>query len=131
MSTQREDPRRILLVDDEPDTLKVYTDILESEGYEVATAQSGERALELLDRARPDLILLDIMLPGKDGMEVAREIAEREETRDIPIVMITALDAFTTGQWLGAAPPVRRFLYKPCRPRTLLEGIEDALQCPH
>jgi two-component system phosphate regulon response regulator PhoB len=119
---------KILLVDDEPDTRKTYSDLLESEGYEVTTAGSGEEALKKINGYRPDLILLDIMLPGRDGVAVARELSLRSDTVEIPVVMVTALHSFPTGRGLSQIPGIRRFIYKPCRPRTLLEGVEDALR---
>jgi CheY-like chemotaxis protein len=63
---------KVLLVDDEPDTLKTYSDILDAEGYDVTTASEGEEALSLIDGYQPDVILLDILLPGQNGIEVAR-----------------------------------------------------------
>ena len=117
---------RVLVVDDDADALKTYTDILESEGYEVSAAASGEQALERIDRTRPDLILLDIMMPDKTGIEVARELTQRRDTRDIPIVMITAVSAFPVGAGLAGIDGIRPFLYKPCPTSQLLAGIRDA-----
>lgn len=122
---------RVLLVDDEPDTQQTYKDLLESEGYQVAVASTGEEALQRIDGPRPDVIILDIMLPGKDGIQVARELAQRTETAEIPIVIVTALNSFWIGSGLDEVPGIRRFIYKPCRPRTLLEGIEDAVRYQH
>lgn len=119
---------KVLLVDDEPDALKTYSDILCSEGYEVTVATTGEQALRMIDGYRPDVILLDIMLPGKNGVEVARELSRRSDAGDIPVVMITALNSFPVGDGLDSIPGIRRFIYKPCRPRTLLEGVENVLR---
>ncbi|HXX95277.1 MAG TPA: response regulator [Planctomycetota bacterium] len=120
--------KRILLVDDEADTLRTYSDLLSSEGYEVATASSGDEATGMIDGYRPDLILLDVMMPGKSGLEVARELSGRRETQDIPIVMITALSSVPSPHGNESIPGVRRFIYKPCRPRTLLEGVDHVLR---
>lgn len=117
--------KKILLVDDEPDTLQTYADLLGSEGYDVAVASNGEQAMKMIDGGRPDLILLDVMMPGKNGVEVARELSGREETREIPIVLITALGPEND---LESVPGVRRLIYKPCRPRTLLEGVDHVLR---
>ena len=122
---------KVLLVDDEPDAQQTYRDILESDGYEVTVAGTGEAAVALIDGYRPDVILLDIMLPGVDGIEIARRLSRRPDTHGIPIVMITALHEFKTGAGLAEIEGIRRFIYKPCRPRTLLEGVEDAIQYPH
>jgi CheY-like chemotaxis protein len=120
--------KKIMLVDDEPDTLVTYSDLLSSEGYEVATASSGDQATDLLSGYRPDLILLDVMRPGKTGVEVARELSGRPDTKDIPIVMITALSSVPEGTGIESIPGIRRFIYKPCRPRTLLEGVDHVLR---
>ena len=116
---------KILLVDDEADTRIAYADLLASEGYEVTTASSGPEATAQTGRSRPDLVLLDVMMPGQSGIDVAREWSERQETKDIPIVLITALSA---QEELKAVPGVRRIIYKPCRPRTLLEGVDHVLR---
>jgi CheY-like chemotaxis protein len=120
--------KKILLVDDEPDTLRTYSDLLSSEGYEVATASSGDQATGMMSGYRPDLILLDVMMPGKNGVEVARELSGRPDAKDIPIVMITALSSSPPGNGIETIPGIRRFIYKPCRPRTLLEGVDHVLR---
>lgn len=85
-----QDKARILLVEDEPAQLEVLRYNLESEGYAVDVAATGDDALLLVDEAAPDLILLDWMLPGVSGIEVCRQIKARPETRGIPVVMISA-----------------------------------------
>lgn len=120
--------KKILLVDDEADTLRTYSDLLSSEGYEVTTASSGEQATGMIGGWRPDLILLDVMMPGKNGVEVARELSDRPDTKDIPIVMITALSPLPPESGIESIRGIRRFIYKPCRPRTLLEGVDHVLR---
>jgi len=82
---------KILIVDDEPDITKTICIGLESEGYEVLTAMDGKEALEKVRDESPDLIVLDIMLPGMNGDEVALKLREKEEYKHIPIILITAL----------------------------------------
>lgn len=118
---------KVLVVDDDADALKTYADILESEGFQVSTAMDGVQALDRIDRSRPDVILLDIMMPGKDGIEVARELTQRRDTGNIPIVIITALNSFSVGSGLADIAGIRRFLYKPCSIPALLQGIKEAL----
>lgn len=115
--------QKVLLVDDEADVRRTYSDILESAGYEVTAVATGEQALYRVDGVRPDVIVLDVALPGLDGIEVARKLSER----DIPIVMITGLNDFSVGGGLGGIPAIRRFLYKPCGTETFLKGIGDTL----
>jgi putative two-component system response regulator len=83
-------PGRILLVDDSKTNLDVLVEILKDD-YRLAVAKNGERALELAGRLAPELILLDIMMPGMDGYEVLRRLKERPETAEIPVIFISAL----------------------------------------
>jgi CheY-like chemotaxis protein len=81
---------RILVVDDTAFNLKVLFDLLSKENYEVLVAQSGEKALEILAATEPDLILLDIMMPGMDGFEVLHEIKTHPTWKEIPVIFVTA-----------------------------------------
>ncbi|MBE9561626.1 MAG: response regulator, partial [Proteobacteria bacterium] len=81
----------ILIVDDNPQNLQVLGSILKEHGYKPAAAQSGDKAIEFVQKKSPDLILLDIMMPGIDGIEVCRRFKAKESTKDIPIIFITAL----------------------------------------
>jgi DNA-binding NtrC family response regulator len=83
---------KILIVDDVAANLSVLTAALEPEGYEILAVSGGAMALEIATKARPDLILLDIMMPLMDGLEACRRLKQNEATRDIPIVFITARD---------------------------------------
>lgn len=85
-------PARILIIDDDERNLKLLEALLKTEGYVLESATSGEDALKLVASFRPDLILLDIMMPGIDGFEVARRVKLDPETKTIPIIMITALE---------------------------------------
>ncbi|RMF91222.1 MAG: response regulator [Methanobacteriota archaeon] len=80
---------RIMFVDDEPDIMYLVKKILEKEGYQVDSVYTGQECIERAGKERPDLILLDIMMPDIDGWEVSRTLKSKEETRDIPIVMLT------------------------------------------
>jgi two-component system response regulator VicR len=82
--------KRIMIVDDEPDTVDLVKLVLETEGYETSVAYSGQEALDKINVERPDLVLLDIMMPQLDGWAVRKEIVENEDTKDIPVVMLTA-----------------------------------------
>jgi DNA-binding response OmpR family regulator len=82
--------KKILAVDDEPNILMSIEYILEMEGYEVHIARDGEEALEVTKRVRPDLILLDINMPRKDGYEVCRILREREDMAGMKVIMLTA-----------------------------------------
>ena len=82
--------KKILVVDDEKPIADILQFNLKKEGYEVFCAYDGNEALKLVDELQPDLILLDIMLPQRDGMEVCREV---RKTSEIPIIMLTAKDS--------------------------------------
>ena len=82
----------VLVVDDIPANRNLLRDTLEPQGYEVLLAPDGETALKVSHRAQPDLILLDVMMPGLDGFETCRRLKGRAETRDIPVIFITARD---------------------------------------
>jgi len=84
--------KKILIVDDDPTSLKVLESILPVVRYKILKANNGEEALESAFREPPDLILLDIMLPGIDGYEVTRRIKRDNRTKDVPIIIITSLD---------------------------------------
>lgn len=85
-------PARILIADDTPASLSLLAGVLEPQGYEVLTASSGKDALKIAARALPDLILLDVMMPGHDGFAVCRMLKREPETKGIPVIFITSKD---------------------------------------
>lgn len=117
----------ILVVDDEPDILELITYNLKNEGYGVLPAQSGEQAIQIVRQSHPDLVILDLMLPGIDGLEVTKNLKNDEKTRDIPIVMVTAKGEesdIVTGLELGA----NDYISKPFSPRVLVARIRAILR---
>lgn len=80
---------KIIVVDDDPDLLLVVSTFLEKEGFEVVCFESGEECLEKLEKNKPDLILMDLMMPGLDGWETTEKIKSNPATKDIPVVMLT------------------------------------------
>jgi DNA-binding response OmpR family regulator len=104
--------RRILVVDDDPRLLHVVAMYLSIEGYDVDTASNGEEGLRLLEQRRPDLVILDVMMPGIDGLEACRRIKSNPETRTIPVVLFTALSR-TDDVENGRAAGANRFINKP------------------
>ncbi len=118
---------RILVVDDEEDILELVEYNLNKEGYTVVCARSGEEALQIANRVQPDLILLDLMLPGIHGLDVCRELKTSERTSSIPVVMITAKGEdsdIVTGLEVGADD----YLTKPFSPKVLLARVRAALR---
>lgn len=119
--------KRILLVDDEKDILDLLEFNLESEGYKTSKAQDGDEALRKARDKKPDLILLDIMLPKKDGFEVIRELRASKETMDIPVIFLTAKDSEideVVGLELGADD----YIIKPISIRKLLARVKKAFR---
>ena len=84
-------PETIMIVDDEPDTIDLTRKILSKEGHQIIEAISGTECLEILKNEKPDLILLDVMVPNENGWEICKKIKTNDETKDIPVVMFTAL----------------------------------------
>ena len=117
-------PKRILIVDDEPDILEFLQVILEEEGYAVVTSDKGEFLEQLHNGGLPHLILLDMLLSGKDGREIVRSLKNQQETKSIPVIMISAHpSAEATARQAGADD----FLEKPFHIDVLLEKIASFL----
>jgi len=118
---------RILVVDDDPDSLEIVRTYLESRGYQVSTAPDGRAALAMLEEARPDLVLLDVMMPGIDGWEVARTIKDHPEFSDTRVVMLTARSDFTDKQ-RGLRAGADDYIVKPMRLEDLGRKVERNLE---
>jgi two-component system, OmpR family, alkaline phosphatase synthesis response regulator PhoP len=118
---------RVLVVDDEVSIRLICRINLEASGFEVLEAGDGETALAIARSERPDLILLDVMLPGIDGWEVAEELSEMAETRDIPIVFITARSAAPDELRSHAVGGVS-YIAKPFDPALLTETVTRVVQ---
>jgi two-component system alkaline phosphatase synthesis response regulator PhoP len=118
--------RRVLLVDDDPALRLLYRFNLEASGVDVVEAPDGESALQLLESELPDVVLLDVMMPGLDGWAVAERLAGDPRTASLPVIFITARaedEARARGLELGAAA----YLVKPFNPALLAERIDRAL----
>jgi DNA-binding response OmpR family regulator len=85
-----ETKKKILVVDDEPDILEFIQAMLEDEGYQVVTTEKGEYLEKLHNGGLPGLILLDVLLSGKDGREIVKHLRQQEETKHIPVIMLSA-----------------------------------------
>lgn len=116
--------KKILVVDDEKPIADILQFNLEKEGYKVVCAYDGVEAIEQVNREKPDLILLDIMLPQKDGMEVCREI---RKTYDMPIIMLTAKDS-EIDKVLGLELGADDYVTKPFSTRELLARVKANLR---
>lgn len=118
--------KRVLAVDDAAIILSRITDAL-GKHYDVVTVNSGARALKYLEKNKPDLILLDIRMPIRDGFEILREIQTRDDRADIPVIMLTGLESkryVMEGINLG----IRDYVLKPFAPDDLLERVQRVLE---
>ncbi len=117
----------ILAIEDEKDVLKLLQYNLEKEGYTVLSAENGEKGLELARAKKPALILLDVMLPGIDGLEVCRLLKADRETRSIPVFMLTAKGS-DIDQVVGLELGASDYLPKPFGVKVLLARIKNLLK---
>ena len=121
---------KIVVIEDEPDILELLQFNLSREGYEVASAGTGNEGLATVRRETPDLVLLDLLLPGVDGLDVCRQLRSDPETREVPIIMVTAKGEesdVVLGLGLGADD----YVQKPFSPRELIARVRAVLRRTH
>ena len=123
--------KRILVVDDEPDFAAIVQTNLEKEGFEVEVAYSGDEGLEKVYASPPDAIVLDIMMPGKDGYKVCKELKADEKTVDIPVILLTAVASHvTTTRYShadGMSTEADDYIAKPASAEEITESIKRLL----
>ncbi len=118
---------KILVVDDEEHIVELIRFNLEKEGYQVIAATDGNTAIEMARSQRPDLILLDVMLPGQDGLAVCRTLQQEAETRHIPVIMISARGE-ELDKILGLEMGADDYVTKPFSPRELVARVKARLR---
>ncbi len=118
---------RVLVVEDEPDIRDLLVFHLERDGFQVTKCKSGPEALRLVRATRPDLVLLDLMLPDMDGLEVCRRLRQDPTTQSVPIVMLTARDD-EVDRVLGLELGADDYVVKPFSPRELVARIRAVLR---
>lgn len=120
-------PRLIICIEDEPEMIELVKLILGRKGFEVQGAVGGRLGLELIEERKPDLILLDLMMPDMDGWEVYQQIKAREDLRSIPVIVVTA-KAQSIDKVLGLhIAKVDDYITKPFGPQELLESVNRVL----
>jgi DNA-binding response OmpR family regulator len=119
--------KKILLVDDEPHIIMMLENRMKHAGYEVITACDGQEALTKAQKEKPDLIILDLMLPKIDGYKVCRMLKFDEKYKHIPIIMLSAR-AQETDKKMGEAVGADGYVTKPFEPQVLLGKIKDLLK---
>ena len=119
-------PKRILIVDDEPHIRRLLAHRLTADGFQVAEADNGEQGLEAIDEFPPDLVLLDLMMPGANGLEVLACIRSAPAHAGIPVIILTAKGQDTDRE-LAFAGGATDFVTKPFSPMKLLARIHEIL----
>ena len=118
--------KRILIVEDQEDNRKILRDLLTSVGYELVEATTGEEGVALAEKERPDLILMDIQLPGLDGYEATRRIKANPALRHIPIIAVTSY-ALSGDEVKAREAGCDAYVTKPFSPRALLAKVREYL----
>jgi DNA-binding response OmpR family regulator len=119
----------VLIVDDDPDLVETVAMMLESKGYEVGKAYDGVEGEESIKERRPDLLVLDVMMPRKDGYKLCAELKADSKTKDIPIILLTAVgEAVPTTSYThaqGMSTEAEEYIPKPVDTKTLVEAVES------
>ncbi|MCA9728469.1 MAG: response regulator [Candidatus Eisenbacteria bacterium] len=124
------EPRRILVVDDEIYILHILEFSLSMEGYEVVTASDGNEAVKRLEECDPDMVVLDVMMPGLDGYAVCRQLRASDHLRSIPVILLSAKGR-SVDREAGLEAGADEYIVKPFSPRHLLERIRELFESRH
>ncbi len=127
MNTNKSPQETILIVDDEPQNLKLLQKVLKEDGYKLRSAPSGEMGLAIVKKYPPDIILLDINMPGMDGYQVCRSLKENELTSYIPIIFLTAYDELPE-KLKGFETGAIDYITKPFQAEELLARVKSHLK---
>ncbi len=113
---------RVLIVDDSPTERYYLSDILRRNGFEVSTAENGEEGLAKARADKPDLILMDVVMPGQNGFQATRSLSRDPDTKNIPVILCTTKDQDTDKMW-GLRQGAAAYLVKPVQAEDLLASI--------
>ena len=116
----------ILIVDDSPTEIHVLKTLLEKNGFSVSAANSGEEGIERAKAEKPDLILMDVVMPGMNGFQASREITSSPETQGIPVIIVSTKDQETDKLW-GLRQGAKDYITKPAKEKELISKINAAL----
>lgn len=117
---------RVLIVDDSPTETHKMTAILGKHGHEVITAESGEEGVSKAKKELPDVVLMDIVMPGLNGFQATRQLSKAAETSHIPVIIVTTKDQATDRLW-GERQGAKGYLTKPIQDSVLMGAINDVL----
>jgi twitching motility two-component system response regulator PilH len=116
----------ILIIDDSPTDVRVFTTLLEKNGHRVSSAGSAEEGIALAKRERPDLVIMDVIMPGMNGFQATRTLSREAETSAIPVLIVTTKSMETDRVW-GLRQGAKDFLVKPVAEQELLARIQNLL----
>lgn len=117
---------RVLIVDDSPTETHKMSRILDKHGHQVITAQSGEEGVAKAKAELPDVVLMDIVMPGLNGFQATRQLSKNASTSHIPVIIVTTKDQETDRVW-GARQGAKGYLTKPVEDSVLIQTINDVL----
>lgn len=126
------DKAKILMVDDDPDFVEAIKIMLENKSYQVVTACNGQEGKEKVEQEKPDLIILDVMMPKKHGFELCKELKKNPDFAQIPVLLLTAvgenIPTSTYSVQMGLDTEADDYLEKPVEPDVLIARVEELLQ---
>ena len=117
---------KILIVDDSPTETHILSQMLDKNGYQVVTAESGEAGVEVAKKELPDLVLMDVVMPGLNGFQATRQLKKEATTAHIPVVIVTTKDQETDKIW-GMRQGAKDYLTKPVQEESLINTIQAIL----
>jgi twitching motility two-component system response regulator PilH len=118
---------RVLIIDDSPTETYKLTSILEKNGHAVVTADNAEAGIALAKKELPDLVLMDVVMPGLNGFQATRQLTKTPETAHIPVIMVTTKDQQTDRVW-GMRQGAKAYLSKPIDPAMLMATMAEVLK---
>ncbi|MDH5765151.1 MAG: response regulator [Gammaproteobacteria bacterium] len=116
----------ILIVDDSPTEIHVFKTMLEKNGHSVSIAESGEEGIEKAQQILPDLVLMDVVMPGMNGFQATRKLSTIESTASIPVIIVTTKDQETDKVW-GIRQGAKDYIVKPVKEKDLIDRVNAAL----
>jgi len=116
----------VLIVDDSPTELHVFQKMLEKNGFGTLLATDGEEGLEKARAERPDVVLMDVVMPGMNGFQATRRMTRSAETADIPVIIVTTKDQQTDRIW-GMRQGAREYLVKPVKEKDLIDVLKNVV----